>query len=113
MHDHLSATGSDEMNFLRPVPKPVRETTDYQEKAISVAGKIACLDGRCAKCGKLGAIVPHHIVHRKYGNTCALVDNLLPVCSDCHIKIHANETASKVWLEKGLPRGASEAQRTS
>lgn len=90
-------------SFLKPCPKPTRESTDYQAKSIEVAGKIACIDGRCAMCGKIGEIYPHHIVHRKYGNTCALVENLLPVCVPCHSTIHHNETAFKEWLEKRSP----------
>ncbi len=91
------------MTFTRPCLKPVRNDTDYQEKSISVAGKIACLDGKCAKCGKLGQIYGHHIIHRKYRNTCALVENLLPVCVFCHSEIHANELAFKAWLALKRP----------
>ena len=87
-----------------PVPKPVRNTTDYQAKAIETAAKIATFDGVCRMegCNHTRAagydIVAHHIVHRKYGNTCALLANLFPVCVECHGKIHHNEESFKEWL---------------
>lgn len=92
------------MNYLRAVAKPTRKTTtDYQDKAITIAGKIACLDNKCRVCGRTGEIVPHHIVHRKYGNACALPENLWPVCVPCHSRIHHNEGGFKTWLETVSP----------
>ena len=90
--------------FLKPCPKPTRETTDYQAKSIEVAGKIACIDGRCAMCGKIGEIYGHHIIFRTYKSTVADPDNLLPVCVPCHSKIHHDSVAFKTWLENRSPR---------
>lgn len=95
---------------FNPSPKPrhSRDVDDfdhraYREKAIDVAGKIACFAGRCAFCGRMGEIFPHHIIHRSYGNTCALADNLMPVCSICHSDIHHDEKRFKAWLEQLKP----------
>ena len=94
---------------MNPVPKPVRETTDYQAKAIETSGKIATFDGKCRMwgCGHTREggweIHPHHIIHRKYGNTCALPENLFPCCIPCHGRIHHNETEFKQWLEGQKP----------
>ena len=98
------------MNYLKPSPKPEYDTTDYQAKAIEVASKMACMDGKCMAegCGKTGLVhgvtlFAHHIIHRKYGNTATRVDNLFPVCLECHGKIHHNEKGFKAWLETKLP----------
>jgi len=97
------------MKTFTPAPKPVRDSIDYQAKAIETAGKIATFDGQCAMPGcrhtRDGGfdIVPHHIIHRKYGNTCADPENLFPVCTGCHSKIHHDETAFKAWLETVKP----------
>jgi len=32
---------------MSAVPKPVRETTDYHDKAVEAAGKISTFDGGC------------------------------------------------------------------
>jgi len=96
-------------NLLKPYPKPKRDTTGYQAKAIEVAGKIATLDGRCHMegCNHVRsneyAIIGHHIIHRKYKNTCALPENLFPCCIPCHTRIHHNETEFKAWFESKHP----------
>lgn len=96
-------------NFTKPVPKPVRDDTDYLAKAIETAAKIATADGRCAMPGCRHtrasgyAILAHHIVHVKYRNTAADPENLFPCCLFCHNVIHANETAFKAWLEGRSP----------
>ena len=97
------------MKSFIPVPKPTRDTTDYQAKAIVVSGKIATLSGRCAIKGcshtRIGGwdIVPHHIVHRKYGNTCALAENLFPCCVPCHSRIHHYEQDFKSQFNDMYP----------
>lgn len=97
------------MTTFTPAPKPVRDTTDYQAKAIEVAAKIATFDGRCGIPGcrhtrEIGwDIVAHHIIHRKYSNTCAVVENLFPVCVACHSRIHHDEQAFRAWLETVKP----------
>jgi len=95
--------------FTKPVPKPERQTPqkEWQDKAIAVACKIVLLDARCAKCNRPDspsmALHPHHIVHRKYGNTCTLKENLIPLCVGCHAEAHSNENAFKAWIEKRSP----------
>jgi 5-methylcytosine-specific restriction endonuclease McrA len=95
---------------FNPSPKPQhsRDGDDFdhrahREKAIDVAGKIACFSGRCAFCGRLGEISPHHIVHRSHANTTALVENLLPLCSICHSDAHHDEKRFRAWLEQLKP----------
>src|SRR5689334_22572586 len=96
-------------SLVHPAPKPVRDTTDHQTKAIETAGRIATIDGRCMYpgCRHMRAegydIVPHHIIHVRYGNTCADPENLWPVCIRCHSRIHHDETAFKAWLETERP----------
>ena len=103
------ACGECKMNFT-PVPKPqhsrdVDETyhRTWREKAIDVAGKIACFNGRCSFCGRLGEIFPHHIIHRSYGNTTAYPPNIIPLCSICHADCHHDEKRFKAWLEQLKP----------
>jgi len=85
------------------VPKPIREEEDYRAKAIALASKIACINGRCAMCGQPREVYPHHIIHRSFGNTTALIDNLFPVCAICHADIHRDEKRFKAWLEMSRP----------
>lgn len=95
----------------RPKPYPKQEYPDdsdhrtFHEKAISVAGKIACLiaRGRCSFCGRICALTAHHIVHRSYSGTCALIENLLPLCQICHYDAHHDEKRFKAWLEQLKP----------
>jgi hypothetical protein len=97
------------MNYTKPYPK--QEYPDdsdhrtYREKAIDVAGKIACLiaRGRCSFCGRICALTAHHIVHRSYSGTCALIENLLPLCEICHADCHRDEKRFKAWLEQLKP----------
>lgn len=95
------------MTLLQSVPKPERNTTDYKAKSIEVASKIVCLVGRCAMCGTPGeygkSLAGHHIIHRRHGNTTALLINLLPVCPICHDAIHHDEDKFKAWLEYHFP----------
>ena len=91
---------------ITPVPKPTsehQEEESWRSKAMTIAGKIACFHGRCAMCGRLGMIFPHHIIHRTYGNTCALVENLIPLCAICHSDVHHDEARFKAWLEQRVP----------
>jgi len=90
------------------VPKPIREEEDYRAKCVEIASKIVCWQSRyrCAMCGRLGneeEICCHHIVYRSFGNTTALLENLLPVCAICHSDIHHDEKRFKAWLEMSRP----------
>jgi len=50
----------------------------------------------CANCRSLTNIVVHHIKAKRFGGTDD-VDNLVPLCKECHLKVHLGET---VDLEK-------------
>ncbi len=47
-------------------------------------------DWRCARCGSGGRLHVHHKQFRSHGGT-HQVENLEPVCVDCHRAIHARE----------------------
>lgn len=63
----------------------VREV--YRLHAIEVLKKA---DWRCARCGRPWRLQIHHRTYRSHGGT-HRVDNLEPVCSDCHKIIHRAE----------------------
>lgn len=50
----------------------------------------------CANCGSLKNIVIHHMKSKRFGGTDD-ADNLVPLCKECHLKIHLGE---QVDLEK-------------
>lgn len=81
-----------------------------RSKAMETAAKIATFRGVCLypDCNRTREggheIYGHHIVHRKYANTCADPENLFPCCVEHHAVIHHNETAFKTMLEASCPR---------
>lgn len=94
---------------MMPTPKPTRliANREWQNKAINIAAKIVLLGAKCATCGRTGshsmALHAHHIIKRKYGNTCALPENLIPLCASCHSRAHSNEAEFRTWLAKRSP----------
>lgn len=60
--------------------KPTRVTAELFKAAIDKT------KGRCAICSKKTTTI-HHIIPKRYGGKDEL-DNLIPLCVDCHLKAH-------------------------
>jgi hypothetical protein len=54
----------------------------------------------CHICGAVLDIVVHHIDNDPENNA---LENLLPVCEDCHIAIHRGDDRVREWTEKLKP----------
>ena len=53
----------------------------------------------CYFCGRRGNIHLHHIVFRRYKSLKYEKSNLLPLCFECHYKIHSDPKKYKKRLE--------------
>jgi hypothetical protein len=67
----------------------------YREKCLSEKGE------SCKLCGAEDNIQIHHIDGDKLNND---LDNLAPVCTGCHSKIHSGAEGFEEWTERILPK---------
>ena len=73
--------------------------TDYRKKCFREKEK------QCVECGETENIEVHHIDTNRWNND---IDNLAPLCHDCHSKVHSSDPDMKHWREQfdsRLPRG--------
>ncbi len=69
-------------------------TPKYREKCLEEKGE------RCHICDAETEIEVHHIDGDRYNNT---LDNLIPVCENCHDLIHSSDSELEEWSDKLLP----------
>lgn len=53
---------------------------------------------KCLLCGKYATTV-HHIVRKEFGGL-DLEINLMPLCKDCHVEIHAKKNLEKLYVKR-------------
>ncbi len=53
----------------------------------SMEARVAA-DYRCSRCGRIGPLQSHHVVHRARGQRQDDTDGLLQLCPRCHEKAH-------------------------
>jgi 5-methylcytosine-specific restriction endonuclease McrA len=73
--------------------------TGYREKCLRHKGR------ECVECGATENIEVHHVDTNRWNNS---LDNLAPVCHDCHNRIHSSDPEMRHWREKfnsEMPRG--------
>ena len=58
----------------------------------------------CLLCGKLSQVAHHHVHKSKSSRLRYELNNLIPLCNSCHLKLHVNESywASCIVQIKGL-----------
>jgi hypothetical protein len=66
----------------------------FREKCIDAKGEV------CIECGETEGIQVHHVDGDRSNNE---LDNLVPVCTSCHAKIHAGADGFEEWNKKLLP----------
>ena len=72
--------------------KDVKGKQDYRERCINKKGE------KCEICGNGEKIEVHHIDGDRYNN---VIENLIPVCHECHNKIHTrSSTKLERWTNK-------------
>lgn len=82
-----------------------------RKKAIELAKKITRQKGICVKCGRRKVdgwqIQGAHIFPVRYGNTAADLENILPLCSYCHIfakdSWHDSPLENWEWFNEKYP----------
>ena len=52
---------------------------------------------RCNSCGKPGKLEAHHIHPVKEGGAMFDIDNVVAVCTKCHLKLHKKGKQSPWW----------------
>lgn len=67
---------------------------DYREKCLAEKPH------RCVVCGSEDNIVVHHVDGDRSNNS---VENLEPMCSSCHSRLHNSNGDLKEWQERLLP----------
>lgn len=51
----------------------------------------------CAECGSTENIEVHYIDHNRWNHA---LENLAPLCRECHTKIHAGDPSMQAWIDK-------------
>jgi 5-methylcytosine-specific restriction endonuclease McrA len=69
--------------------------TGYRQKCLREK------DERCVECGVTEDIEVHHIDTNRWNNE---LDNLVPLCHDCHSKVHSSHPEMEHWRELFDPR---------
>jgi 5-methylcytosine-specific restriction endonuclease McrA len=67
----------------------------YRDKCFREKGEI------CAECGDTENIEVHHIDGNRWNNH---LDNLAPLCHDCHMKVHNLDDSVQHWIEQLDPQ---------
>lgn len=83
------------------------EESGYREKCLSQKQE------RCTICDSSTNIVVHHVDGDRSNNS---IENLIPVCSSCHNKIHGRNPSVEGWvreLGKKPRRGLTSSMRVS
>ena len=63
----------------------------YRAKCLNEKGE------KCVECGAEEEIEVHHVDGNRWNNS---LDNLVPLCHECHAKIHQGEPEMEEWIEK-------------
>jgi 5-methylcytosine-specific restriction endonuclease McrA len=75
--------------------KSVMKKQNYRQRCIDQKGE------KCNICGNNKNIEVHHIDGDRYNNS---VENLIPVCEECHNKIHTHSSSElEEWSKKVKP----------
>ena len=75
--------------------------SDYRSRCLSEKGR------SCVICSESEKVVVHHIDGDRSNND---IENLVPLCTSCHRRVHAGSEGYEDWTEK-LPRSALSAKK--
>jgi len=76
---------------------------EYRKRCIREHGE------ECVECGATEGIVVHHINGNRNNND---LENLIPVCDDCHRAIHSHSKQVAKWVQKLGKQPRDEADTT-
>lgn len=65
--------------------------SSYRQKCIEEKGE------KCQLCGSIEEVEVHHVDGDRSNNS---LDNLIPVCNECHRDIHLNRAGKSSWYQK-------------
>lgn len=63
----------------------------YRKKCLNKKGE------QCTECGSEEEIEVHHIDGNRWNDG---IDNLVPLCRECHLKVHSGDPEMKHWTEQ-------------
>jgi 5-methylcytosine-specific restriction endonuclease McrA len=63
----------------------------YRRKCLNAKGE------ECVECGSAEEIEVHHIDADRWNNR---LENLVPLCHDCHMKVHNGADGYEHWTEQ-------------